>query len=436
MIKENIGFVANDNMITEEKHTVLEYGQYALVFESSQSVLERLKGCFNPLDAVRIYLLALVYVVDGFRRIDDIPELFSQSYLSVRYPSVQMGRHVLTQLLDGLGRNDTRPTEFQRLLLDEAGQMAIDGHDVESFSHENDLAEYGNKYSTTGDMQVNLLMAYDLESGTPVLSHFFPGGVLDKTSVKEIFNRYSPKDKFFIVDRGFYSKENLKLFSDDGNQYIIPLSENLLEYKAMEEKGLDYRNSFVYRGGKRMAPIYFIEDRTLAKGANIILYKDMGRAAEEESAFRDRMSEGRKGYTEEKLEALKPMFGTVVLRTSLTERSAEQIFVLYKNRWKIETYYDMVKNRDGFAAYGLSGYYKLQGLAFIILVAGLVERSFRRLSESAFVDTTPDKILLEARYVKIKKGKTSWEAANYSKKLTEIFKVFSCPLVGDLGLPT
>ena len=49
---------------------------------------------------------------------------------------------------------------------------------------------------------------------------------------------------------------------------------------------------------------------------------------------------------------------------------------------------------------------------------------------------TPDDILWEARGVKIKKKNQVWEAANYSKKLIELFAVFECPIIGDLHLVT
>jgi hypothetical protein len=51
-------------------------------------------------------------------------------------------------------------------------------------------------------------------------------------------------------------------------------------------------------------------------------------------------------------------------------------------------------------------------------------------------EKTPDDILLEARGVKIKKKNDGWEAANYSRKLIELFAFFKCPLIGDLHLVT
>lgn len=433
-IKEGVGFIPNDNFCSEEKLSVVEYGQYAIVQAASKAVLEDLKAFFNPLDATRIYTLALVYMVNGYTGLKNINELFRQSCLLIQYPSLSMSYTILSGLLDALGRRGERPLQYQQHLVDTSCKIAIDGHCIESYSHGNDLAQYGNKYKTTGEKQVNLLMAYDLDTHKPVFSRLYPGGMLDKTSVKDLLSSLEFRGKLFLVDRGFYSSENLGLFTENGNQYIIPLSENLAEYKAVRDS-LDYKQSFIYHTKKKMHPIFYWEDKdTKESPSRIILYKDMNRSAEEEESFRKRIGSS-KAYTLERLEALKGSFGVLVLKTSLAEKTAEELFTLYKRRWGIESYYDLVKNREEFKALCLSDYYKSQGLSFIILITGQIEQAFRDAC-AKIQGKTPDDVLLEARYVKIKKKDQDWEAANYSKKLIDLFSSFGCPILGDLHLVT
>ncbi|MGB4406374.1 MAG: transposase [Sphaerochaeta sp.] len=242
---------------------------------------------------------------------------------------------------------------------------------VEFTVTENDLAQYGNKYRATGEMQVSLLMAYDIGTRQPVLSRLYPGGMPDKTSVKDLLAFFSFTGKLIVADRGFHSPENLLLFTNGGNHYIIPLSENLLEYKR----------SFIYRTKKKMHPIFYWEAETAGEdGSRVILYKDMNRSAEEEEAFRKRIGTS-KGYTPERLEALKGSFGA------------------------------------------------------LILITGQIEEAFRSVCPK-IQGKTPDDILWEARGVKIRKRNNIWEAANYSKKLIELFAHFECPIIGDLNLVT
>ncbi|MGB4407165.1 MAG: transposase, partial [Sphaerochaeta sp.] len=182
-------------------------------------------------------------------------------------------------------------------------------------------------------------MAYDIGTCQPVLSRLYPGGMPDKTSVKDLLASFSFTGKLIVADRGFHSPENLLLFTSGGNHYIIPLSENLLEYKAVKDN-LGYKRSFIYRTKKKVHPIFYWEAETAGEdGSRVILYKDMNRSAEEEEAFKKRIGTS-KGYTPERLEALKGSFGALILKTSLPEDTAEEVFCLYKKRWGIESYYD------------------------------------------------------------------------------------------------
>jgi len=159
---------------------------------------------------------------------------FEQSYLSNLFPTIKMSEYSLSKLLDSLGRRQTRVIEFEQLLLAESSRnVAFDGHVVPCYSYENDLAEKGNKYKKTRSKQENIMMAYDIHKNTPLLSRIYEGGKLDKVSIKDILIQFEFTDTLFIVDRGFYSKENLEAFSSNNNHYIIPLAPNLIVYKVL-----------------------------------------------------------------------------------------------------------------------------------------------------------------------------------------------------------
>lgn len=87
------------------------------------------------------------------------------------------------------------------------------------------------------------------------------------------------------------------------------------------------------------------------------------------------MQRGDKGYTSAKLEELSALMGVYVLETSLPQEDcdAESVFALYKRRWSIETYFDYFKNGQDGHALCQQDYYRQQGLAFVMLVAGLIE---------------------------------------------------------------
>ena len=69
-----------------------------------------------------------------------------------------------------------------------SGQVAIDGHVIGCGSTENDLAEKGYKFKRLGEAQINLLMAYDVNIGMPLLSRIYEGASNDKVSVKDFLS--------------------------------------------------------------------------------------------------------------------------------------------------------------------------------------------------------------------------------------------------------
>lgn len=135
------------------------------------------------------------------------------------------------------------------------------------------------------------------------------------------------------------------------------------------------------------------------------------------------------------MQELKPYFGSFMLKTSLREKSAKDIFEFSKKRWKIETYYDLLKNREGIEAPGRRDYYVTQGLSLLILIEGRIGSAFRKACIVAKV-VVPDDVLLDARTVKIQLRKSTWVSTEKSEKLIALFNALSCPLVGDLGLVT
>ena len=67
-------------------------------------------------------------------------------------------------------------------------QIAIDGHVIGCVSDNNDLAEKGYKFSKLGEEQINLLMAYDINTKLPLISRIYEGASNDKVSIKDFLN--------------------------------------------------------------------------------------------------------------------------------------------------------------------------------------------------------------------------------------------------------
>lgn len=418
-IKEGIGFVPNNNLVSDAEISTLEFGEYAVVLANSAKTLGLLNRCFNPEDAVRIYVTALIHFVQGFTYLKDIRSYYEMSILSLKYPSLKLGYSALSSLYDDLGRRQGNVLRLEETLVSACSkQMAIDGHVIGNCSSRNDLAEKGYKFFKTGEPQLNLLMAYDVNTGTPLLSRIYSGSMPDKVSVRDLVNEVKMEGMLFIVDRGFYSAENLALFGSNGNSYIIPLSKNLTVCKKAVAN-LALKERFAYQKGRKGTVVEY-KDESIG-GNRVITYRDLDESVLEQTNYLRHMEEGHRSYTQARFDKLKDFMGVIVMQTSILDKSAQEIYALYKKRWTIETFYNYFKNRADYRTLYMQDYYKTQGLAFVMLVSALIHREFEEAAKCVKGKSVQD-CLLEARMVKANRRYDVWYVCNCGAKQKDLFK--------------
>ena len=401
-----------------------DYGEYAIALKCSEDVLEQLEGTFGTEDARRIYAIAIIWFIDSYTPSSYIKDIFDDSILSNKWPTLSFSENTIDEFLINLGRHSTTCEKFSQGLIDHSsGLTAIDAHVILSCSRQNDLADYGNKYRKIGNKQVNILEAFDVENNHPLTSKAFAGGVPDKSAVQELFETYQFRNTTFIVDMGFYSEENVGLYRANGNHFVIPLSENLAVSKAMRTT-VQFTGSFQYEkqsenGQIESVTILYLESTMseLEDIAQTLLDDDIRRKNEESIAscpkgvkpkkyyhrkitrtnygqdrvimyrdeqmhealsreFQEQIGQDNE-HTQERYEELEPYFGLILLRTE-KDGTAKEIYITYKKRWRIETYYNHVKNDTEIEGTHSQDYYSMQGTAFIQMIEGLIYSRFMK----------------------------------------------------------
>lgn len=363
--------------------------------------------------------MALLRFVNGFTYLKDMETYFEQSYLSIQYHSISMPYYSLSNLLDSLGRKTDKVNRFQELLIKESShQLVFDGHVIRSSSHENDLSENGNKFPVLKDQQMNVLMAYDIQTNCPLLSKIYEGGKLDKNSIQDLIKEVELQNVLFIVDRGFYSEKNIDLFSQNGNKYIIPLSPNLKEYKEAT-KMMELNQVFAYEHSKKKNVIHY-ELAIEKENTNIFVFKDLSQSILEQNDYLKNLEQGKKGFTIERFNELKEYFEVIAIQTNYKDKAGQEKYGLYKKRWKIETFFNYFKNNIDIDALHLNDYYMTVGLSFIMLIVGMIHHEFEnKMKEKQIQGRTIDDILKEGRFVKINKYRGKWDLANIKKDRRE-----------------
>lgn len=90
-----------------------------------------------------------------------------------------------------------------------------------------ELAEFGHAKSDEGLPIVNTGMAYNETTGTPLFYQDYPGSIIDNTQFVDMIersNRYGYNNVGFILDRGYFSKDNIK-FMDNNNYSFIMMAK-------------------------------------------------------------------------------------------------------------------------------------------------------------------------------------------------------------------
>ena len=426
------GYIPNE----EAGYTVLEYGAYHLAEECALEIRGQFLQAFGRGDnAKRIWVLALIYAVNGFRPISAISLIYRKSSLSIIYPDLKMGETAISNILDHLGRRDTETKKFQDILLQCVKEMAIDGHVIPRYSKLDGMTEYGYKYKQLGSEQVNLLTAYDVTRNRPVAMKMFDGSKNDKASVKELIADIIIEGCLYLMDRGFYSPELKEMLAAKKATYIMPVSSNMTAYNDALKRGRGRMKTFIYRRREGIHIIKSVVEYQVScdeNGTRTIYFRNLHEADCEKVNYLECIEKKVPGYTDAKLDAAEKTFGVIVLETT-HGGTPEEIYNYYKDRWSIETFYDYLKHQMDFNALGVQDWAKLQGLAFMMLLSTLINGAIQeKLKHSTLSGVYMPEALLTASSVKAMKRNDSWTIENTTKRERNLFESLSVSIGAEL----
>ena len=402
-----------------------DYGEYAIVLSSTIDVLKNLQEYFHPEDAIRMYVLSVIYFIEEYTPASYCGYLFKQSILSNKWTTLSFSEDTINSFLKEIGSHGRMCERYSQSLIDNSSELtALDGHVIMSNSKQNELAEYGYKYSELKDKQINIMGAYDPVNKRQLISKAMRGSLPDKLSVHELFVAFKFSHKTFLADSGFYSEENIGYFRENGNHFVIPVPGTCVIAKMIKED-LSFTDRFVYEhtdeDGTRTPRVIWYKESTVAelevlddrkKDADAYRKNELAKANCKEGetpkkhypqynkkskwgkdrviVYRDQVMHDKlvydyrsqigmdKRHTEKEFERLEPFFGVIVLRVDQSKdaQTAKDVYLTYKKRWTIETHYNFVSNVIKFDGLQTQDYYTMQGLSFLILLVGQIKKSY------------------------------------------------------------
>lgn len=105
-----------------------------------------------------------------------------------------------------------------------------------------DFAEYGHPKEDTGAPVINYSVAYDRNNAKPLYYEDYPGSIVDVSQLQYMLEKaggYGYKNVGFILDRGYFSKENIHYMDKYGYEFVIMMKgmKELVKSLVLEVKG-------------------------------------------------------------------------------------------------------------------------------------------------------------------------------------------------------
>jgi transposase len=230
-------------------------------------VFRVLTESFGERDAERIIALAYYQVCRG-KALSNAEEWLEQR----GFGDLGLSSQRVSELLDRL-KEDKINTFFRFWAQQHAerGNRLFDITSVSTYGKRNPYAEYG--YNRDGESleQINLALLTSCRSSLPMWYLILPGSMTDKVVldyVLSVIKKIEVPKFTFVGDRGFYSEHNLKLLSDKGYKFTIPVPSHVGWQKKMIAR---HRSSLVH-------PDHLIEDNeNIMYGKTVYEYTAYGR---------------------------------------------------------------------------------------------------------------------------------------------------------------
>jgi len=156
-------------------------------------------------------------------------------------PEYSLEPQRISELLASLGGDDKAIESFFNAWIkknNKGSAVMFDITSVSSYSENNNLLEYGYNRDKEQIPQINLgvISRHSEKYNLPLVYRLYPGSVNDVVTLSNItlmVKEYELELDSFVLDRGFYSQENLSQMHKSRLKWLIPLPFRLLLAKDL-----------------------------------------------------------------------------------------------------------------------------------------------------------------------------------------------------------
>ena len=125
-----------------------------------------------------------------------------------------------------IAEHDMFLAEWNRLQKDVEGiYISYDSTNMNSAAEGIELLEFGHSKDGGSELpQVNVSIAFDQDNSTPLFYEVYPGSIVDNSQCQIMVDkakRYGYQNVGFILDRGYFSADNIRYFEKNGYEFLL-----------------------------------------------------------------------------------------------------------------------------------------------------------------------------------------------------------------------
>ena len=379
------------------------------------------------------------------------PLYLCSSWLESTYTDITDGLQSqrISELLKSVGENEYARREFSQLWAQKRHDdkfVVFDITSISSYSKLIEMVEWGYNRDKEKLPQINLGMVYGQPSLLPIFYTLYPGSIRDVSTLENVlqFLAEFPFTKVtFIMDKGFYSRDNLFEMKRRDLHFIIALPFTVGEAGKLIEKHQNeiYDVSKAIRVNKQV--LYCVKDKIRIGHHffNAYVYFDKRKRLEGEERLLEKLmeaeekvqkrqfpsSEAVNSYLAEHCDELRKFFrirrenGAFVLRRekgsienlltqtgylvilSTRNMKIRDVILLYRNKDCVEKCFDTMKNELSTNRLRVHSRESMEGRLFISFLALILSSwIYKRMREKDLTKTyTIDEVMCEIKKLKI-----------------------------------
>ncbi|MGC9124314.1 MAG: transposase [Thermoplasmata archaeon] len=287
------------------------------------------------------------------RTIMPVPIKYLESAWSKLYLSKEidasLSPNTISEKLRSIGSDWNSQRKFYRMLIGKKSVIFLDLSSIFSYSENIRLAEKGYNRDHKGLRQINFALLF---SDEPVMLKAMPGSIRDVKYFSSVLEEFDLSKCIIIMDRGFFSMENMEEMNRRGMRFIQPLRRNskIIDYSIQLKESFVYRDRGIRYGIKSIGAFY------------LYLYEDVKMKGEEYSNLIEARVKGNKVKIDER------RLGKISIISNML-MDGDKIYDLYRQREDIEQAFDGMKNELENDKTYLQDDDSLRGYFFIIFVS-------------------------------------------------------------------